>query len=117
MAVTLGVAWLMWPIWLSPALQGPRGGRLVEWLVPAHPLLAANGVLHEALGNWTEQAGVAYHYTTLGENVPYSMPENVFACVIVHGLIGIVGIGIALIPRRKGRCAGNGWESEPPMSF
>lgn len=98
----LGVAWMLWPIWLSPALHGPSGERTVAWLVPAHPLFAANGVLRPTMGYWAEQ-GIAYHYTSLSDDIAYAVPENVLACVLLHAAIGAVGVGVGIIPRRSGK--------------
>jgi hypothetical protein len=99
----LGIAWMLWPVWLSPALRGTRGERAVAWLVPEHPIFAANGVLRTALGYWAEQ-GIAYHYTSLSDDVAYAVPDSVLACVLIHGVVGMAGIGVGLVPRgRRGR--------------
>jgi hypothetical protein len=96
----LGTAWMLWPIWLSPALHGATGEQIVAWLVPAHPIFAANGVLRTTLGYWAEQ-GIAYHYTSLSDDVTYAVPDSVLACVLAHGAVGVVGAGVGLVPRRK----------------
>jgi hypothetical protein len=83
--ILLAIAWLSWPIWLSPALEGRQA--LVDWLVPAHPLLAINAqVLH--LGIWTERP-MMYRWTILNQDVSYQMPTNPLWCIIVHLGIGV----------------------------
>ena len=82
-ATLLALAWLTWPIWFSPALRGPGAEKLVAWLVAAHPLFAVNGMLHLRLGIWNE-FGIAYHLTSLQDEVAYSLPNSVFPCVLLH---------------------------------
>jgi hypothetical protein len=84
--IVLALAWLAWPIWLSPALEGRQ--TLVNWLVPAHPLLAINGQLSQ-LGIWTERP-LMYRWTVLNQDVSYEMPGNPVWCIAVHGLIGLM---------------------------
>lgn len=79
--VILGLAWLTWPVWLSPWLDE----RMASWLVPAHPLLAINGELVH-LGVWGEQT-VAYRLTNLGQHVSYRLPSGVGFASLVHLLI------------------------------
>jgi hypothetical protein len=55
----LALAWLSWPVWMSPWLTDAA----IAWLVPAHPLLAINHVLLD-LGVWTQQR-VMYQVTGL----------------------------------------------------
>jgi hypothetical protein len=84
--VTLALAWLTWPIWLSPHLHGADSENFVSWLVWLHPLFAINGALPN-LGTWTHQP-IMYHLTNLGQDVPYTLPQSVWPCVALHGLIG-----------------------------
>ena len=87
--VTIAMAWLSWPIWLGPHLPG----KSVAFLTAAHPLLSINGVLSN-LGIWSERP-LAYRYLiNLGQDVPYNLPRNIFAMVVVHLLIGAVGISL-----------------------
>jgi len=88
--VGLGLAWLTWPVWLSPALAGET--RLVGWLVWAHPLFAINAVLID-LGAWSEQR-IAYHLTNLGQDVAYALPETILPALLVH--LGLAGGALAL---------------------
>ena len=87
--VILAVAWLSWPVWLSPWLGGRVGEALVAWLTPAHPLLAVNHVLID-MGVWGEQR-IMYRISALGQDVPYALPESVWPCVIVHAIIAASG--------------------------
>lgn len=97
----LALAWLLWPIWLSAALYGPRGERVAAVLVPAHPVFAVNAVLRERLGYWVEQA-TAYHYTSLSDDVSYSLPGGVGACVALHAGIGVACVVACVLMRRRG---------------
>jgi hypothetical protein len=102
----LGLAWLTWPVWLSPWLAGRAG--LVGWLVPAHPLLAVNSVVRH-LGIWDEQP-LAYNLTTLNRDVPYPLPGGILRTVLVHGAIGVVLLSAAILPGRvrRGGVSGHG---------
>src|SRR5205085_5515097 len=62
--------------------------------VPAHPVFATNGVLRERLGYWAEQ-GIAYHLTNLNDDISYTIPDNVLACVLVHAAVGITCAAVA----------------------
>ena len=98
----LALAWLTWPIWLSPALHGESGNRIVAWLVPAHPIFAMNTVLRERFGVWAEQ-GIAYNLTNLGDDITYSLPVNILRCVLIHAGIGMACVGITLLLYRRKR--------------
>ncbi len=85
--VTVAVlAWLTWPIWLSAWIDQPSVVRAMDWLVPVHPLLALNGLLAH-LGVWGELP-VMYQLTSLGQDVPYSLPASVATCAALHFLLG-----------------------------
>jgi hypothetical protein len=96
-AIILGLAWLSWPVWLSPALA--RGGMdgVIRALVAVHPPLVANGIL-TAEAAWTERS-VAYHLTNLNQDVPIAMPSNGLVCAAVHGVLGLVLWVVALARR------------------
>ena len=96
----LMLAWLTWPLWLSPALHGPRGDRIVAWLVPAHPIFAVNGVLRERLGYWAEH-GIAYNLTSLGDDIAYSVPDNVLKCMLAQLGVAVACAGLAMVRRRR----------------
>ncbi len=93
-----GLIWLSWPIWMSPWLNGEASAGLVDRLVGCSPLFALNAVLQRE-GGWTS-APMAYHLTSLGQDVSYSMPAGVGGCVGVHGVVGVLlmagayGIGV-----------------------
>jgi hypothetical protein len=87
--VIVALAWLTWPVWLSPWLtQG-----LVNWLVPAHPLLAVNGVLQH-LGSW-DRAPIAYRQLTiLNQDIPYHLPRSIIPAVALHGAVGLLVVAL-----------------------
>ena len=93
-ATLLGIAWLTWPVWTSPFLDIT----LARWLTPAHPMLAINHVVLNH-GAWLEQP-LMYRYATLGQDVPYLLPQSVWPCVIVHALIGLLLLGPGWWPGR-----------------
>jgi hypothetical protein len=95
----IAIAWLLWPIWLSPILAGPHGDTIVKLLIPIHPIIAANAALREQLGYWAEQA-IAYHYTSLSDDVNYSLPTNVFACVAFHLILAGICVGVIGLKKR-----------------
>jgi hypothetical protein len=78
LAVFVGLAWLTWPVWMSPFLNIT----LAAWLTPAHPLLTINSVVLNH-GVWLQQP-LMYRYSTLGDDVPYALPQSIWPCVIVH---------------------------------
>ena len=90
----LAIAWLTWPIWLTNHLNAT----LVRILVPAHPLFVLNRVFIDQ-GIWTQQR-LMYELTTLGQDVPYSLPTSILACLFAH-----VIIGLALLPLAQGKAA------------
>jgi hypothetical protein len=79
----VALAWLAWPIWLSP-IAGPR---TVAILGPVHPLFALNKVLTD-LGFWTQQP-LMYDLTTLGQDVPHALPQSILPCVLLHALMAL----------------------------
>ena len=81
--IVLALAWLLWPIWTSPWITADGAA----WLSPAHPLLAANHAVLD-LGVWTQQS-LVYRYTALGQDVPYALPESIWPCVLLQGLIAL----------------------------
>jgi hypothetical protein len=90
MTVTLAMLWLTWPIWLSRALTSG----MVDWLAPAHPPLAVNGVLAH-LGVWSEQA-IAYRLLmNLGQDVAYQLPSTILAAVFAHVIAGGIFFAVA----------------------
>ena len=101
--VLTAMAWLTWPVWLSPWLTQ----RAADWLTPAHPLFAVNAVLRH-LGTWDRQP-IAYRMlTVLNQDVPYRLPASIAPALLLHLLIGLPGILIACRPARvsggRGSC-------------
>jgi hypothetical protein len=94
LATVLGLAWLTWPIWLSPEFAG-----IPEWvidrMVSFHPPLVANGVLANE-PPWTERF-LAYRLTRLDQDTPITLPTNIWPCVGVN-----VGIGVVLMVLGRG---------------
>ena len=93
LTITLAMLWLTWPIWLARALTSD----MVDWLAPAHPALAINGVLAH-LGVWSEHAIAYRHLMNLGQDVPYQLPTSILAAVFAHVIAG--GILFALASLR-----------------
>lgn len=84
--VTLSLAWLTWPVWLSAWVERAAVADGMRWLIPLHPLLAINGLLAH-LGVWGEWP-LMYRLTSLGQDVPYELPSSVALCTAVHFLLG-----------------------------
>lgn len=84
LALLAGVAWLTWPVWTSPFVTI----NLARWLTPAHPLMAVNAIIRQH-GMWLEQP-LMYRYTSLGQDVPYTLPASIWPCVIAHVIIAII---------------------------
>jgi hypothetical protein len=40
-------------------------------------------------GYWT-QSHILYHYTSLGQDVAFVLPDTVSACAIVHATVGLM---------------------------
>jgi hypothetical protein len=88
LTVTVGFAWITWPIWASVTWRGGESEAAVARGIAVHPAMAVNGQLSRALGNWTEQS-VAYHLTELGQSVNFVLPQSVWRCVLLHLAVGI----------------------------
>jgi hypothetical protein len=86
LTTVLAVAWLTWPIWLSAWIEHAAVVRAIDWLVPFHPLLAMNGLLVR-LGVWGE-GPLMYQLTSLGQDVPYSLPSSIAWSAGAHVLLG-----------------------------
>src|SRR5687768_12572632 len=86
LTTAIALAWLTWPIWLSAWIEQPAVVRAMNWLVPLHPLLALNGLLAH-LGVWGESP-LMYQLTSLGQDVPYSLPNSIAMCAGAHVLLG-----------------------------
>ena len=86
LSIVIVLAWLTWPIWLSAWVDRVAVVRVVHALVPVHPLLAMNGLLVD-LGVWGE-GPLMYQLTSLGQDVPYSLPSSIAMCAGAHLLLG-----------------------------
>lgn len=89
----IALAWLSWPIWLSPWLAGNEA--LVSQLSPAHPLLTIDAAITREGGvPWSEHRLMYSKLTVLGQHVFPRPPIGVGAAALLHGAIG----GAAFIP-------------------
>jgi hypothetical protein len=93
-SVTAALAWLTWPIWLSPWLSGSGSARVAAILVGGHPLFAINGALRGSVAIWTEQS-VMYQLTNLNQDVPYVLPASVWPAALVHAGLAVVTLGVS----------------------
>ena len=87
--VIFSLIWLTWPVWLSPYLRGPRADAIVARLVWVHPLFAINGVL-ASLGTWGHWPIAYRQLTTLGQDIPYTLPASIWPGVLVHLSVGVL---------------------------
>lgn len=95
----LALAWLLWPVWLSPYLSGDTGASTAAWLSDPHPLLAINRIVID-LGAWTQQR-LMYQHTALGQDVPLALPRTILPCVIVHAATGLALLWAGSVHRRR----------------
>jgi hypothetical protein len=85
----LALAWLTWPVWLTPAIETSHGQTIVDLLVPAHPLFAINGVMKH-FGAWDHYPALAYPtLTVLNQDVSYRQPSSIIPAVVLHSLLGL----------------------------
>lgn len=116
-AVTLltviALAWLGWPVWLSPWLAGNES--LVSLLSPAHPLLVIDAaIVREGGTPWMEHRLMYAKLTVLGQHVFPRPPQGVGAAVLFHGAVGLVAflpvIGVQLWSNRKRQKHTKDWD-------
>ena len=91
----LSLAWLAWPIWLSPWIAGRE--TLVAWLVAPHPLLALDGALRHLGPVWTERHYMYTRLSVLNQDVFYSLPRGVGGAVLFHAAL----CAMCLLPYRR----------------
>jgi hypothetical protein len=84
--IALAVAWLGWPIWISPWVTEEHA----HLVASIHPLMAANGAIPQ-YGLW-QQSRLMYGLTSLGQDVSVGPPESVTQCAIFHGVIAAIGL-------------------------
>ena len=83
------MAWMTFPVWVSPLLQRGVSQSVVSMLLDVHPLIATNGIFLN-LGDWTH-APIAYaRLTTLGQDTPYAPPTTAWPAIVVHLLLAIL---------------------------
>ena len=82
LTVALALAWLAWPVWLSPWLAGRE--ELVASLVKRHPLFAVDAALRHLGPAWTERHYMYTRLTVLNQDVFYSLPGGVTSAVALH---------------------------------
>jgi hypothetical protein len=95
LTVFLALAWLAWPVWLSPWIAGRDA--LVGWLVPAHPLLSLDGALRHLGPAWTERHLMYTQLTVLNQDVFYALPAGVARATLFHAALGMA----CLLPYRR----------------
>lgn len=100
--IVISLAWLTWPVWLSPELPS-ISPRLVQMLVNVHPPLVANGVLVNE-PPWTEQTW-AYQLTNLNQDVAINLPGNAIACIGANLVLSGCLFGLATICRNTNKSA------------
>ncbi len=115
LTVTIGLTWMTWPIWASSTWKGGESEAAVARGIALHPAMAVNGQFSRALGNWTEQS-VAYHLTELGQSVNFILPQSIWPCVLLHGLLGAVLLAVPhLVSRRSSRARAGGGGQDVPV--
>jgi hypothetical protein len=102
------LAWLAWPIWLSPWLAGRP--RLVGALTTCHPLLALDGALRHLGPPWSERHLMYNFLSVLNQDVPYELPRAVWPAVALHAGIGVAALAVTALWRRVAPQAA----SQPP---
>ncbi|CAN5431896.1 hypothetical protein BH10PLA1_BH10PLA1_06770 [soil metagenome] len=99
----LALAWLSWPLWLSPWLTFPESGDVASRLASVHPLMSINAVAQQ-FGFWT-QGKIIYRLTTVGQNFQIALPSGVMRCVSFHLVVATLAVAplaiSATITRRK----------------
>lgn len=89
-AVAIGAsAWLLWPIWLCPWLDGPHAEATVRILTSCHPMLALNGTLFSRFNFWDRFPLAYQQLTTLNQDILYSLPKSIAGALLLH--FGIAG--------------------------
>ncbi len=97
----LAMAWLGWPIWLSPWLGFHGSDAVVARLTAVHPLLAINAIAPQ-FGYWP-QSRYMYSLTGLSQDVLLSLPGSTLAVTAFHLIVA----GVALLLLGGWRVVGN----------
>ncbi len=93
--IFLSLAWLSWPIWMSPWLSSEV---LASRLAGVHPLIAVNAIAPQ-FGYWIQRP-LMYRLNSLGQDVNFTLPTGVAGCVTLHLAIAAAG-ALTLIGRRS----------------
>ena len=93
--VVFALAWLAWPVWLSPWLAGRE--TLVAWLVAPHPLFGLDGALRHLGPPWTERHLMYTKLSVLNQDVFYSLPGGVARTTLFHAGVAL----LCLVPWRR----------------
>ena len=90
MTIAVALAWLAWPVWMSPWLAGHE--RLVGLLAAPHPLLALDAVLRASGPPWSERYFMYNFLTVLNQDVAYELSRSIVPAVLLHAVIGTVAL-------------------------
>jgi len=96
----IGLAELTWPVWLSPQFERMDKSTIFR-LIDLHPVFAINGVLPQ-MDAWPHQR-LAYRLTSLGQDVPFALPQTIWPSVLGHLAVGSTCVGLTMIVRRARR--------------
>ena len=94
LTVVLALAWLAWPVWLSPWLAGAR-----RWCRGRAAAPAARALRRCATSARRGPSATSMYtrLSVLNQDVAYSLPRGVGPAVIVHTAIGLA----CLLPYRR----------------
>jgi hypothetical protein len=95
LTVVLALAWLSWPIWLSPWIAGRE--TLVGWLVAPHPLFGLDAALGHLGVEWDRRPLMYTRLSVLNQDVSYSRPGGVGPATLVHATVAL----LCLLPYRR----------------
>jgi hypothetical protein len=95
LTVVLALAWLAWPIWLSPWLAGRQ--TLVAWLVASHPLISLDGALRHLGVEWDRRPLMYTRLSVLNQDVFYTRPAGVGRATLFHAAVALA----CLLPYRR----------------
>jgi hypothetical protein len=101
LVVLLGLAWLIWPVWLCTYLAKSGSQTTADALVEISPLLTANGVLKNE--SPISERTVAYQLTNLNQDIAMSLPDSPWKCAGFHALIAAGSFGMIYVVRRRER--------------
>jgi hypothetical protein len=80
-----------WPVWAATFLTRVNTDPWLQWLVNVSPAFALNAALSPE--DPLTHRPLAYQLMNLGQDVMYSMPASAWPCVVLHGAVGVVGVG------------------------